>query len=253
MLLQIVAQGVHVHIVEILKCDEFHVGARFKYIFFVVDVCDTATHTCTKVLSGLSQDSDATAGHVLKTVVTYTFNYDDGTRVTDTESLTSDTTYETATSSGSVKAHVSSNHVVFCNTLECGLGVHSDGTTTETLSKVIVGVTTYLDRNTRRKECTTTLASATVQLDVYGVCGESRGTVALGYFERQHSTHGTVDVEHIFLDCNRAHLLQGVAGESDQLHVERVLETVVLALSVDHMNGLLGENKREGRCTGDLC
>ena len=44
--------------------------------FLIEDICDTAAHTCRKVLAGLSEDNCAAACHIFAAVVAHTlYNY----------------------------------------------------------------------------------------------------------------------------------------------------------------------------------
>ena len=81
------------------KLNHLQVDLGLEVLVHVEDVGNTTRHTSSEVAASGSKDENTTTSHVLTTVVTNTFNNSSGTRVSDSESLGSNTSEEACTTS----------------------------------------------------------------------------------------------------------------------------------------------------------
>lgn len=194
----------------------------------VEDIGDTTRHTSSKVSTGKTKDDNSSTSHVLTTVITGTFNNEVSTRVSDGESLGSDTSDETLTRSRTKEADISDDDVLF--RLEGGsLGrVDDESTTGKTLTDVIVGVTLEFDGNTRGEEGTHGLTCRSLHVDVDGVSGKTSFSVFLGDMVREGGTQSSVSVDDIAVNLDGKTLGDSRLGLVDELVVKSDVELVVL-------------------------
>jgi hypothetical protein len=169
-------------------------------------------------------------------VVTNTFNDSRSTRVTDTETLSSDTTEEASTASGTVQADVTDKNVLLGTVYGVAGRVDDQTTTRQTLTNVVVSITLKFKSDTRCQVSTERLASRTTDVDVDGVLGQTSLAVALADVVRESSTKSTVSVDDIALNAGRKTLLQSKFGLSNELVVEADMKTVVLLAHVERGN-----------------
>jgi hypothetical protein len=146
----------------------------------IQDVGNTTRHTSSKVAASRSKNNNAATSHVLTTVVTDTFNNGGSTRVSDSETLGSNTTEEASTSSSTVQASVTNENVLL-RLEDSGAGRVDDQTTArQALTNIIVGITLELKGDTRSKESTEGLTSGALDINMDSVHGQSSLAVSLG-------------------------------------------------------------------------
>src|SRR5471030_8695 len=93
-----------------------------------------------------------------------------------------------------------------------------------------------------RQEGTKALAGGAGETDRDRILRQTRMTMLHGYFAREHGTDRAIDVADRHLDPHRLALGERGLSGGDQLVVERLVETVLLALAVPDLDAGLGRH-----------
>ena len=133
-----------------------------KNIIHIQYICDTAAHTCCKVLASLTKYDYAAACHIFTTMLSHAFYNCRCTGVTDCETLTCNTIDKCGTASCTVEGNVTYDNVLFCFVCSFLRNFQNQFTTGKTFSEVVVAVTGQFQCQTFRNKCTETLSTGTV-------------------------------------------------------------------------------------------
>jgi hypothetical protein len=177
-------------------------------------------------------------------VVTAALNDGSSTRVTDSETLSSNTTEVASTAGSTVQTGVTNNDVLLGLESSATRRVDNEATAGQTLTDVVIGITLKLQGNTRGEESTKGLTSRTLDVGVDGVLGQTSLAVPATDLVGKGGTKTTVSVDNIALDAAGEALLQGKLRLEDQLVVETSVQLVVLLADV------VGSNTRAERVSG---
>jgi hypothetical protein len=183
-------------------------------------------------------------------MVTNTFHHGRGTRVTDSETLSSHTAEVASTTSSTVKTGVTDDDVLFSLESSATRGIDDETTSRQTLTDIVIGVTFQLQGDTRGQISTEGLTGGSLNVGVDGVLRQTFATIATADLVRQSSTQATVGVYDVTLDSAGKTLLQSKLRFSNELVVKTSVETVVLFADIvgGHTRAKRvsrGENKRE--------
>ena len=111
-----------------------------KNIIHIQYICDTAAHTCCKVLSSLTKYDYAATCHIFTAMFSYTFYNCRCTGVTDCETLTCNTIDKCGTAGCTVEGNVTYDNVLFCFVCSFLRNFQNQFTTGKTFSEVVVAV-----------------------------------------------------------------------------------------------------------------
>jgi hypothetical protein len=214
------------------KLDHLLVDLPLEVLVDVEDVGDTTRHTSGEVTASAAKAENATTSHVLATVVTHTLNDGGDTRVTNSETLSGNTTEETSTSGGAVQANVADDHVLLGLEDRGTRRVDDEAATGKTLSNVIVAVTLKFEGDTGSKEGTERLASGATNVGMDGVLRQTLLTKPLADLVGKRSAESTVSVNNVALDAAWQTLLESQLGLRDELVVKTNVKLVVLLANV---------------------
>ena len=117
----------HIHIAEIVEV-----------VVLVPYVGNTSRHTCREVTSRLTEYDDPSTCHILTAMVTSTLQDGNGSRVTDTETLSDLTIDIHLTGGGTIESCVAGNDIFLSGKVRTGRRQDGDTSSTQSFGEVIV-------------------------------------------------------------------------------------------------------------------
>ena len=188
-----------------------------KNIIHIQYICDTAAHTCCKVLASLTKYDYAAACHIFTTMLSYAFYNCRCTGVTNCETLACNTIDKCSTTGCTVKGNITYNNILFCFVCSFFRNLQDQFTTGKSFSKVVITVTGQFQCKSFGDKCTEALSAGTVAVYSDGVICKSVFILS-GNLCTKDGSECTVNVCQIyrklcfltFIDCICAFLNQNL-------------------------------------------
>ena len=133
-----------------------------KNIIHIQYICDTAAHTCCKVLASLTKYDYAATCHIFTAVLSYAFYNCRCTGVTDCETLTCNTIDKCSTTGCTVEGNITYNNILFCFVCSFLRNPQDQFTTGKSFSEVVITVTGQFQCKSFGDKCTEALSAGTV-------------------------------------------------------------------------------------------
>ena len=108
-------------------------------------------------------------------------------------------------------------------------GTQHDPATGQALADIVVGVAVHPQRDTPRQERTEAVAGRAREGDVDGAVRQAFAAIGFRHLVAQHGSHGAVGIGDLHRELHRRARIQGLPASDDQLLIQRLVQTVVLA------------------------
>src|SRR5262245_36716999 len=215
-----------------LEIDHGEVAAALELAVLVENIGDAARHAGGEISPGGPDHDDHASGHVLAAMVSGALDHGNRARVPHGKALAGDAAEIALPGNRAIEHGVAHDDRLLRHDARFRRRADDDASAGKTLADIVVGLTDKIEGDAMREPRAEALPGGARHAHPDRVFGQSGMAVTRGDFARQHRPGGAIGVPDRKLDLDRLLRLDRLAGEPDQLHVEDLVEAVILPFGI---------------------
>ena len=196
-----------IFIFQLLDSYQFFIYFTVDITVFIQHVSYTTAHAGCKVLANLTDDSHTSSGHVFTSVIAHAFDNCGRSRVTNTETFTSQTVDISFSTGGTVESYVTDDDILILFISNTLWWINDQFSSGKTFSEVVIGISYQFQGQSLWNEGSKALSAGTVTLHGEGIFFQCI-VISSCNLRTEDRTKCTVGVGHIHFNASLLFLIQ---------------------------------------------